>query len=334
MPPLDKMRKFRRDIVKSINEYRQMNNVSGVFADILANKAASDYAEYLLTGEESESVLNDILQKHLIVGNVTTLIGMSFLEEEDEDGDSHNRVIHGEFMDAHGVLCEYQQDLERMIDSKYTHVGVGFAWNKDKVLVVEFYSVKPVVISQLVESEDGGVDIRGTMLSSEVGLYAARIISIKNMKKDLKVVGPPNIQFNKSDRTFIITIEGPADGLFYSEDAKILEIYIRKSQIDKIQYGVQSQERINVAHLELCLRIPMEFLPDPRTVIEDAHDREREERDLAERRKREQEEKLVREAQKLVRQEEKRKAREERAAAKAAGVDFDSEQYSSAGGAG
>jgi hypothetical protein len=33
----------------------------------------------------------------------------------------------------------------------------------------------------------------------------------------------------------------------------------------------------------------------------------------------------VREAQKLVRQEEKRKAREERAAAKAAGVDFDSE---------
>lgn len=42
----------------------------------------------------------------------------------------------------------------------------------------------------------------------------------------------------------------------------------------------------------------------------------------------------MREAQKLVRQEEKRKAREERAAAKAAGVDFDSEQYSSAGGAG
>jgi hypothetical protein len=43
---------------------------------------------------------------------------------------------------------------------------------------------------------------------------------------------------------------------------------------------------------------------------------------------------LVREAQKLVRQEEKKKAREERAAAKAAGMDFDSEQYSSAGGAG
>lgn len=31
------------------------------------------------------------------------------------------------------------------------------------------------------------------MLSSEVGLYAARIASIKNQKKDIKVVGPSNI---------------------------------------------------------------------------------------------------------------------------------------------
>ena len=90
-----------------------------------------------------------------------------------------------------------------------------------------------------------------------------------------------------------------------------------------------------MAHLELALRLPMEFLPDPRTVIEDAQDREREERDLAERRKREQEEKMLREAQKLVRQEEKRQAREARAAAKAAGVEYgDSDGgFSSAGGA-
>lgn len=165
MPPLDKMRKFRRDIVKSINDYRDMNKVGAVFPDILGNKAASEYAEYLLSGEENETVLNDILQKHMLVGQVTTLIGMSLLEEEDDEGEINNRVLHGEFMDAHGVLCELQDDLERMIDGKYTHVGVGFAWNKEKVLVVEFYSVKPFIITQLIDSEDGGVDIRGQMLS-------------------------------------------------------------------------------------------------------------------------------------------------------------------------
>ena len=116
---------------------------------------------------------------------------MSLLEEDDDDGEGHNRVLHGEFMDAHGVLCELQDDLERMIDAKYTHVGVGFAWNKEKVLVVEFYSIKSLVISQLTESEDGGVDIRGNMLSNDVGLYAARIVAIKNTKKDIKIVGPP-----------------------------------------------------------------------------------------------------------------------------------------------
>lgn len=161
MPPLDKMRKFRRDIVKSINDYRDMNKVSAVFPDILGNKAANEYAEYLLNGEESEAILNEILQKHMLVGQVTTLVGMSLLEEEDDEGEANNRVLHGEFMDAHGVLCELQEDLERMIDGKYTHVGVGFAWNKEKVLVVEFFSVKSLVITQLIDSEDGGVDIRG-----------------------------------------------------------------------------------------------------------------------------------------------------------------------------
>lgn len=237
MPPLDKMRKFRRDIIKSINEYREMNKVHGVYSDILANKAANEYAEYLLNSQPSQSVLQDILNKHMIVGSVTPLIGMSLLEEEEDDGDDghqQNRVLHGEFMDAHGVLCELFEDLENMIDAKFTHVGVGFAWNKEKVLVVEFYSQKPLVITQLIESEDGGVDIRGSMLSSDVGLYAARIVAIKNLKKDIKVAGPPNIQYDKNTRTFIISIEGPADGLFYSDDAKILEIYIRKSQIDKI----------------------------------------------------------------------------------------------------
>jgi len=41
----------------------------------------------------------------MLVGAVTTLVGMSLLEEDDDD-DGHNRVLHGEFMDAHGVLCE------------------------------------------------------------------------------------------------------------------------------------------------------------------------------------------------------------------------------------
>jgi len=64
-------------------------------------------------------------------------------------------------------------------------------------------------------------------------------------------------------------MDGPLENVFFSDDPKTLEIYVRRSK-HEVQYGVPSQERINVAHLELCMRMPMEYIPDPRTVIEDA----------------------------------------------------------------
>ena len=143
MPPLDKMRKIRRDIIKSINDYREQQAIPGVYQDILANKAANEYAEYLLCADQDPSVLAEVLAKHMIVGSVTTLVGMSLLEEDDGD----DKVLHHEFMDAHGVLCEFEEDLKQLLDAKATHVGVGFAWNKEKVLVVEFYSIKPLMIN-------------------------------------------------------------------------------------------------------------------------------------------------------------------------------------------
>lgn len=66
------------------------------------------------------------------------------------------------------------------------------------------------------------------------------------------------------------------ENLFFSQDdPKFLEIYIQDRQVDKIQYGsdAKQDERVNVAHLKLSARIPMDYYPDPRTVIEDDADR-------------------------------------------------------------
>jgi hypothetical protein len=64
MPPLDRMRKIRRDIVRSINEYRELQKIPGIYQDVLSNKAAAEYAEYLLENDEDSGVLQDILNKH------------------------------------------------------------------------------------------------------------------------------------------------------------------------------------------------------------------------------------------------------------------------------
>jgi hypothetical protein len=66
------------------------------------------------------------LNKHLIVGEVITLVGFSMLEEEENE----DKILYHEFMDAHGLLCELDDDREKLMHPKFTHVGVGFAWNR------------------------------------------------------------------------------------------------------------------------------------------------------------------------------------------------------------
>jgi hypothetical protein len=55
LPPLDKMRKIRRDILKTINDMREAHKRHPLHIDPLANRAANEYAKYLLTNIEDES---------------------------------------------------------------------------------------------------------------------------------------------------------------------------------------------------------------------------------------------------------------------------------------
>mmetsp|Transcript_4522 Transcript_4522/g.6812 ORF Transcript_4522/g.6812 Transcript_4522/m.6812 type:complete len:256 (-) Transcript_4522:1250-2017(-) len=238
----------------------------------MANKAANEYAAYLLQNPEDEAKVDEICKANHVVGAVKSLVGFAILEE-DED---HQESLHDQLMDAHGLLLELEHELSILADVKNTHIGVGFAFNKEQVKVVEFVTEKPIMVNRLSETPDGGVEVCGSVLNKDIGLYAGRIVSLNKMNKDLKAVGPQFIQFDKSDGAFIMTIPGPLENVFYcNEDLKVVQFYIRRSQIDKIQYGVDTGERINVAHLELCFTLPMEYIPDPRIEIEEVADDER-----------------------------------------------------------
>lgn len=50
---------------------------------------------------------------------------------------------------------------------------------------------------------------------------------------------------------------------------------------------MESNERINVVHLEKALALPLEFIPDPRILLEDAADQDREVRERELKKKRE-----------------------------------------------
>lgn len=127
LPPLDRMRKIRRDIIKTINDYREQTQTPGVYPDIITNRAATEYAEYLLDHDEDPAACKEILNKHLLVGDVVTLVGFSNLEEDDND----DKILYNEFMDAHGLLIELDDDRDKLLKPEYTHIGVGFAWNRN-----------------------------------------------------------------------------------------------------------------------------------------------------------------------------------------------------------
>ena len=54
MPKLDRMRKIRRDILRTINDLREAHGAPRINIDPCGNKAANDYANYLMQNQEDE----------------------------------------------------------------------------------------------------------------------------------------------------------------------------------------------------------------------------------------------------------------------------------------
>ena len=111
--------------------------------------------------------------------------------------------------------------------------------------------------------------------------------------------GPKDIEYSNDTGRFVLTLEAPNEEVFNAPDPKILQIYNRTAAIDKINYGPQGDKKPNareIAALTCVLNLPMEYMPDPRVVKEDAQDQEKLERDMKERAERAAEEKKIREA--------------------------------------
>lgn len=90
--------------------------------------------------------MKELAEKHLIVGEQKVLQGIAYLEE---DVVSKDPTKQDEYMDAHGLLLELQYELGQLTNKDYTHVGIGFAHNTQKVKVVEMLSVKPLMVSNV-----------------------------------------------------------------------------------------------------------------------------------------------------------------------------------------
>ncbi len=237
LPPLDRLRKSRRDILRSINEIRQGRKLTVVHTDHTMIWVASEYAEHILqSGGQDETILEELIDKYDAVGaegtnakEYTCLVGEAFYDAETGD----EKELAEAFMDAHGLLFELEEELTALLRKDITHVGIGFAYSQNMVRVVEILGKKEIKITQLSATEDEGVEVRGSVFDNETfGLYAIRICG----KKTVSIVGPQDIQMDTSSWTFVGTFTGPLEEVFYAEEPKSVEFYLRVKP-ESIPYG-------------------------------------------------------------------------------------------------
>lgn len=122
------MRKVRREVLKTINELRTRNEAGTLDLNIdeYANRAAEEYAYYLLAEDKNDQTVKKLCENHHVVNheNIVAIYGYAYFED---DFESPDRTRFDEYMDAHGLLLELQKEREMLCDKKYTHVGIGFS---------------------------------------------------------------------------------------------------------------------------------------------------------------------------------------------------------------
>jgi hypothetical protein len=102
---------------------------------------------------------------------------------------------------------------------------------EDTIILVQVFSKKMLTITKINDGEDGGIEVRGKMLNKEVGLYAVRLMDF-NSKKEIHLIDPEKIEFDKISMNFIAFIDVNETA---SSPGKMIEFYVRNNP-DTIEY--------------------------------------------------------------------------------------------------
>lgn len=269
LPPQDPWRKVKRELMKNLNLCRTEEDPgkTPLNQEWLCSEALQEYVKIVLEDDEDEEQLRTILSQSKAIGKYSFCTAVTILEEDSGD---INHLIEP-FLDAQGLLLETHRDL---LLGESNHVGIGLGVQGKRLVLVLAFSKKSLTIQKIDRSGED-ILIEGKMLRSEVGVYAARIIEITSMK-ERALVGPSNISYDISSSLFTASVPY-TEGIEYGPEGKgknYIELYVR-SNPETIPYGVESDSKINLKHIELVERMRIEIFPDPRQKFEEAKHEER-----------------------------------------------------------
>ena len=261
-------RKIRYRLFKFINKMRIECHMIPYTNDLLANNLAMLYANYLLNNKENEEELKNLAKKLNIRADYKVSSLDSFIDSDgiklDKNSMKKYKEFADEFFDVQATLIEFQEHGNNILSEKFNTVGIGMAINEMKVVVVNIFLRREIMVNSCsINFYNGSIIINGELMNDQYGAYAARIINPSNPNKSIAFITPQHITPSNATnkiRPFTAAFNN-VERVLEDQEPKNIEIYIRVKP-DLIPYSRIFSDKIHFEDLTLGAVIPLISFPN------------------------------------------------------------------------
>ena len=260
-------RKIRYRLFKFINKMRSEFHLNPYNLDLLANHLSMLYANYLLNSAENKEELNKMAKALNIKAEFKVSSLDSFIDSDSVKPEMNEMAKYMEyannFYDVQATLIEFKEHSDNILSNTFNSVGIGIALNDMKVVVVNIFLKREVIVDSCqINSESGNITIKGQLINDQYGAYALRIISPTNPNKTIIALTPQQITPAKVDdkiRLFIAVFNN-IEKILEDPEPKNIEIYVRVKP-ELIPYNKIFTDKIRFEDLTLGTVIPLMQYP-------------------------------------------------------------------------
>ena len=277
-------RKIRYRLFKFINNMRLHFHLDPYYLDLLSNNLAMLYANYLLSNPENKEELNQMAKTLNIKADFKVSYLESFIDSDSgKSGLSQMKKYMeyaNEFFDVQATLVEFEEHSDNILSNDFNSVGIGIAINDIKVVVVNIFLKREVIINSCyINFDSGNVTIKGQLSTDQYGAYALRIISPKNPTKTIVYITPQQITPAKDGNKIrpFIAVFNNIGRVLEDLEPKNIEIYVRVKP-DLILYNRIFSDKIKFDDLTLGAVIPLMSFPNDKERKEERRQDKRDEK--------------------------------------------------------
>ena len=166
------------------------------------------YASSIKNGTIDESYLTKLNEKERFLMDYLTC---QIISKYEDDVTITKKLTEKFFIETAYVFFEMDNERETLMDSFYTHIGIGLAGNGTNIAVVLLVTRKDLTITEIIETEEDKVEVRGKILAQNQYIMMADVYDGKtNERGERNEVASSlydRVDYNRQTKDFIIKLD-------------------------------------------------------------------------------------------------------------------------------